>query len=81
MNILGKASHLVRVSTEVERRARTLIQSGLKPLDALYLSCAVEAGADYFRTCDDRLLKRSRVAHTGMPKVVSSLELVAELGL
>jgi len=80
LGILGKAQHLVRLSLDVEHRARTLTQAGLKPLDALHLSCAVEVSADYFCTCDDRLLKRARAAHVGMPKVTSPLELVAELG-
>jgi len=79
--ILGKAMHRVRLSPDVEQRAKILIQAGIKPLDALHLSCAVEAGADYFCTCDDRLLKRARAAHAGMPKVIAPLELVAELGL
>lgn len=81
LSILGKAPHAVGLSPDVEQRARAFTQAGLKPLDALHLSCAVEAGADYFCTCDDRLLKRARAAHTGAPKVVSPLELVAELGL
>jgi hypothetical protein len=79
--ILSEARHLVRLSPNVEQRATALIQAGLKPLDALHLSCAVESGADYFCTCDDRLLRRARAAHTGTPKVISPLELVAELGL
>jgi PIN domain len=79
--ILSEAKYLVRLSPDVEQRATTLTQAGLKPLDALHLSCAVDAGADYFCTCDDRLLRRARAAHAGTPKVISPLELVAELGL
>ena len=46
----------------------------MKPLDALHL-----AEADFFCTCDDRLLKRARAAHTGQTRVVSPLELVMEI--
>ena len=81
LSILGRVPLAVGLSPDVEQRARVFVQAGLKPLDALHFSCAAEAGADYFCTCDDRLLKRARAAHTGMPKVVSPLELVAELGL
>jgi hypothetical protein len=81
LGIIGEASHVVRLSPDVEQRARTPIQNGLKPLDALHLSCAVEANADYSCTRDDRLLTRARAAHTGPPNVVSPLELVSELGL
>lgn len=31
---------------------------GIKPLDALHLASAEAAAADYFLTCDDRLIKR-----------------------
>jgi predicted nucleic acid-binding protein len=55
-------------------------EAGLKPLDALHLSCAVEAGADYLCTCDDRFLKRARAVHSGPPKVVNPLELIREIG-
>jgi predicted nucleic acid-binding protein len=81
LSIIAMAAYTVGLSPAVEQRARAFTQVGLKPLDALHLSCAVEAGADYFCTCDDRLLKRARTAHTGPPKVVSPLEFVAELGL
>jgi predicted nucleic acid-binding protein len=80
LDVLRHAQRFVRVSPEVERRARAYHEAGLKPLDALHLSCAVEAGADYFCTCDDRLLKRARAVHNGPPKVLSPLELIGELG-
>jgi predicted nucleic acid-binding protein len=70
----------VELSPDVEERAHAYNEAGLKPLDALHLSCAVEAGADYFCTCDDRLLKRARVIHSGPPKVVNPLELIREIG-
>lgn len=78
--VLAKASPFVGLTPEVERTAQSLNQSGIKPLDALHLACAIAAGADYFCTCDDRLLKRARVVHSGPPKVVSPLELVTEIG-
>jgi predicted nucleic acid-binding protein len=78
--VLARAVRVIRVSDEIEQRARALNQGGLKPLDALHLACAVQAGADYFCTCDDQLLKRSRSAHTGPPKVVTPVELIGEIG-
>src|SRR4051794_20952417 len=51
--VLGKASRFIPLSPDVERRARAYNGAGLKPLDALHLACAAEAGADYFCTCDD----------------------------
>jgi predicted nucleic acid-binding protein len=79
LGVLGKAGRFVPLAPEVEQRAQALNEAGLKPLDALHLACAVEARADYFCTCDDRLLKRARAIHTGPPKLVSPLELIAEI--
>jgi len=76
--VLGKATRIARLSPAVEARARLLNQAGIKPLDALHLAFAVEAGAGYFCTCDDRFLRRARTAHSGAPKVVSPLELLTE---
>lgn len=81
LGIIGKATHVVGLAPAVEQRARAFTLGGLKPLDALHLSFAVEAGADFFRTCDDRFLKRAKTVHTGTPKIVSPLEFVAEIGL
>jgi predicted nucleic acid-binding protein len=47
---LARAVQVIRVSEEIEERARAYNQAGLKPLDALHLACAVQAGADYFCT-------------------------------
>lgn len=78
--ILAQAGQVIRVSEEIELRAQAFNQAGLKPLDALHLACAVQAGADYFCTCDDKLLKRSRSAFTGPPKIVTPIELIGEIG-
>jgi predicted nucleic acid-binding protein len=81
VDILERAGRFVQLSPAVEQRARALNQAGLKPLDALHLACAVDAGADFFCTCDDRLLKRAHAVHIGPPKVVSPLELAMEIGI
>jgi predicted nucleic acid-binding protein len=79
-DVLSHAQRSVELSSEVEERARTYNEVGLKPLDALHLACAVEAGADYLCTCDDRFLRRARAVHSGPPKVVNPLELIREIG-
>jgi len=77
---LGHARRFIRLSPAIEERARVFHGGGLKPLDALHLACAVEAEADYFCTCDDRLLKRAKLLHNGPPRVVSPLKLIREIG-
>ena len=42
----------------IRTRAHELVGSGQKPLDALHLACAEAAGANWFLTCDDRLVNR-----------------------
>jgi predicted nucleic acid-binding protein len=47
----------VPLDTEVETRARELDALGLRPLDALHVAFAERAGARWFVTCDDGLLR------------------------
>ncbi len=77
--VLAIAGRFIELSSEVERRALAYQQAGLKLLDASHLACAVEAGADYFCTCDDRLRKRSATILAGPPKVVTPVELIEEI--
>jgi predicted nucleic acid-binding protein len=77
--VLLKAADFVEAASAVEQRARAYEASGIKPLDALHLASAVEGGANYFCTCDDRLLKRARSVDTGTTRPVSPLELIEEI--
>lgn len=79
--ILARAVVVVPTSEEVDRRAGELEAAGLRPLDALHLASAAAGRADYFCTCDDRLLRRGRAAQTDPPRVFSPLELATELNL
>ena len=79
LGVLAKATVFVQTDRRVEERARAFHALGLKPLDALHLASAVEAQADYFCTCDDRLLRRAQTADTLQTKVVSPLEFIAEV--
>lgn len=74
------AKHWVDASVAVEERARQYREAGIKPLDALHLASAVEAEADYFCTCDDKLLRRARLVDTGSTRPVTPLELIEEVG-
>jgi predicted nucleic acid-binding protein len=76
---LSVAGPFVSATASVVDRARKYVGGGIKPLDALHLACAVEAGAAYFCTCDDRLLKRARNVDTGATRPVSPLELMEAL--
>lgn len=77
--ILSLARHVIALTPAVEARAAGYRRSGMKPMDAMHLASAVEARVDFFCTCDDRLLRRARVAETGLTRPVSPLELIEEV--
>ncbi|MBI5191823.1 MAG: PIN domain-containing protein [Nitrospirae bacterium] len=46
-------------SDAIANKAKKFESKGIKPRDALHIACALEAGADYFLTCDDKLIKKA----------------------
>jgi predicted nucleic acid-binding protein len=79
LEVLSRAKTLVRLTEQVEKRARKFDALGIQPLDALHLASAEEARADYFCTCDHRLLKKARAVAGLRTRVVTPLELIEEL--
>ena len=76
---IARAGQFVSTTAELKARAQTYMAAGVKALDALHLASAVEAQAEFFCTCDDRLLKKARTLTTPPPRIVAPLELVMEL--
>lgn len=79
MEVLAQAKVFVKSTPRLEERARALHAREIKPLDALHLASAEEIQAEYFCTCDDRLLKRARAVEDLQTSVLSPLELIAEV--
>ena len=77
--VLALAALTVDATPTVTQRAHDYVEQGIQPLDALHLACAVEARADYFCTCDDRLLRRAKQVATETTRAVSPLELIDEI--
>lgn len=77
--VLGLAASDIATTPAVADRAAAYQRDGIEPLDAVHLASAVESGADFFCTTDDALLKKGRRANTEATRVVSPLELVADL--
>jgi len=77
--ILSKAKRILRLSDEAKSRAAQLVELGFKPLDALHLALAEIGKADYFCTCDERLLRKAQPMTGLQVKVVSPLDLVQEM--
>jgi predicted nucleic acid-binding protein len=39
--------------------AKEFESRGIKPRDSMHLACALKGGAEYFLTCDDKLIKKA----------------------
>jgi len=53
------ASKCILPSDTIVTQAVKFESKGIKPRDALHVACALEAGADYFLTCDDKLINKA----------------------
>ena len=76
---LEKSSNHIVISTDIENRANELEREGIKALDALHLASAEKGNADYFCTCDDKLLKKIQKITDLKIKVGSPIELIEEI--
>jgi len=73
------ASIFVTTDEALRERAREIAQQGIAPLDALHLASAERAGAEWFVTCDDRVLRKARRGRlTVGVKISTPVEFVAE---
>lgn len=77
--MLMLASQIIKLTDEIESLSSTFTKAGIKPIDALHLASASQTKADYFCTCDDKLLKRSKKLRTLDTNIVSPLQLIAEV--
>jgi predicted nucleic acid-binding protein len=73
---LLKSKQTIQASDSVVQLARIYCNHGIKVLDALHLACAVEAQANYFCTCDDRLYRRAKQIDTKQTLVVIPFQLI-----
>lgn len=78
-DMLKLASRTLELVEEIEVLADDLVQMGLRPLDALHVAFASWVKADYFCSCDDKLLKKAKRLKTLATRAVSPLELIAEI--
>jgi predicted nucleic acid-binding protein len=79
LEIVSRAAASVALNEQIEQRAKDLERRGIKSLDALHLASAEAEPADYFCTCDDRLLKKAKTLTDLRVRVLSPLELIQEL--
>jgi predicted nucleic acid-binding protein len=77
--VLSKAKTIINVTEKETKRAENLMKFGIKPLDALHIALAETGNADYFCTCDDRLLRNAKLVEDLMVRVVNPVDLVREI--
>jgi hypothetical protein len=77
--VLSKARNVVTVTEKEKIRAENLMAFGIKPLYALHIALAETGRADYFCTCDDRLLRNAKQVKDLSVKVVNPFDLVQEI--
>jgi predicted nucleic acid-binding protein len=77
--VLSKAKNVIVVTEKEKLRAANLMTFGFKPLDALHVALAESVNADYFCTCDDRLLRNAEQIKDLLVKVVNPVDLVQEI--
>ena len=77
--VLSEAKSVIMVMEKEKKRAANLMTYGIKPLDALHLALAETGRADYFCTCDDRLLRNAREVKDLLVKVVDPVDLIREM--
>ncbi|RPH59729.1 MAG: PIN domain-containing protein [Chloroflexi bacterium] len=77
--VLAKAKEIVNVTEKEKARAANLTTFGIKALDALHMALAESGNADYFCTCDDKLLRHSKRVKDLSVKVVNPVDLVQEI--
>jgi predicted nucleic acid-binding protein len=78
-DMLMVASDYVQYDDTVKARAKAIEKIGLMGMDALHIACAEKAGADFFVTCDDTLVKKCKSNEGDLKvKVISLLRFIAE---
>ena len=77
--ILALANEYVEMTQGVEKLAESLEKEGIFPMDAVHVALASTAGADFFCTCDGKLLRKKHVLSELECPVVSLLDLAAEV--
>jgi predicted nucleic acid-binding protein len=79
MAVLALADERLEITDEAESLAESLENHGIEAIDAVHLALASTANADFFGTCDDRILRKSRAISGLACKVVSIFGLVPEV--
>jgi predicted nucleic acid-binding protein len=56
----------VGIVKDILKEAKKFESKGVSARDAIHIACAIKGKADYFLTCDDRLIKRTGIVKDGI---------------
>lgn len=73
------ASEIVKPSEDIRKNAKEYDLIGIKPRDAIHISCALKSGAEYFVTCDDKILKKAEKLGLNL-LILNPIDFIKELG-
>ena len=77
---LGITREYVALSDSLLERASEIISLGFKDMDSLHMAMAEEGKAEYFVTCDDRIVRKAKKCQQSLKvKVCSVLEFLEEV--
>lgn len=79
LSILSLASENLQINGNVQVLAHGFQRQGLQAMDAIHLALASVARADYFCTCDDKLLRKAQALADLGCKVIDLLNLIIEV--
>jgi len=79
LKVLEKAKHIVRLNNNIKLRAKFFMENGIKAIDALHLASAETFEVNFFCTCDDNFLKKSKRIENLRINAFSLLEIIKEL--
>jgi len=79
ISALSLSRVFVKLSASIEARAKQLQNEGLKTMDSFHVASAEHGHAEYFCTCDDRLIKRTKTLKSVKMKMGTPVELAEEI--
>jgi predicted nucleic acid-binding protein len=79
MALLSLAAERLVITEDIELLSDLLEQDGIAAMDAVHLAVASCSGADFFVTCDDKLLRKSRASTHLKRQVAPLLGIIAEI--
>ncbi len=72
------AGESVTPDESVLTAAKEFESKGIKPRDSMHLACALKGEADYFLTCDDKLIRKAAVLDMNI-KIINPLRFIEDM--